>query len=346
MKHSLLTLHCLFLGLLPLSAEVPAQAQEVARLWTMDLAWENDIFGFTDRWYTNGSQITFVSPDLRTLTDDAELPPWAATLVDYGPFSSSSDTLYRFHLSLAQDIYTPRNLETAFPSRRDRPYAGWLRLNGGLRAMDANRMDVVEISLGTTGAPSLSRDVQQAIHVLIDSPDPQGWGNQIPFEPTLQTTWARYWKVREDFGNHFAFDMTPMAGATLGNIYIRATTGAELRFGQHLPHDYGTGQIQLGGRHSVPYRDDDIRRDGEDFGWHVISGFDLSAVGHNAFLDGTFTRDSASVDSLPYVANLRIGFALLYDNFRFSFVENFRSPEFEDQEGWHVFGSMNFGLVF
>ena len=62
-------------------AAAPAQSQEVSRAagdhWTFSLYFENDLFADTDRRYTNGIKLSWVSPDLSDYRDSPELPPWS-----------------------------------------------------------------------------------------------------------------------------------------------------------------------------------------------------------------------------------------------------------------------------
>lgn len=324
---------------------IPESARKAGEYLGINWRWENDVWGRTDQWYTNGAQMSVVFPDYRTFDETG----WGLTehLIRLGPFSETADTLYRYTLSAAQDIYTSRDLSLSNPPADDRPYAGWLRINGGLVSVNPDRMDVVEVSLGVTGDPAIAEHIQQGIHVFLGQ-WPEGWDTQLPFEPTLQLTWTRHWHVREQFSTDYAWDMTPMMGMTLGNIYTYAQAGLDFRIGRKLPYDFGATRIMPGGRQGIPYSDKDLRvRDQDELAAYLITGFDVRAIARNAFLDGALFSDSRSVEKEPVVADFRFGFGIAHEQFRLTFTEVFRSKEFTTQtEDWFTYGTVNLAYLF
>lgn len=327
-----------------LKAEVPTAAEA----WVLDYRWENDGIVGTDNYYTNGWQINYITEDLRPAHQREALPEGVAGwLVRNGPFAQDADALYRWGLHLAQDTYTPRNFETPVLNLNDRPYAGWMRLAGSLRAVTPKRMDVVEVSLGLTGPWSGAEAIQKNVHKWIGNNEPKGWDNQIPTEPTLQASWNRYWHLREDFGNDVAFDMTPRIGMTLGNARTHASAGVEFRGGWYLPYDYGVNGMTGAGTHGVPYSDLDRRlADTADFSIYGFLGGEVRAVARDMFLDGSLLRDSHSVDKEHFVGEFRTGGAVGIERFTLSFATNYRSPEFEKQPTWHLYATFSLAYVF
>ena len=45
--------------------------------WTATLRFENDLFADTDRNYTNGIKLSWISPDLDHFRDSDKLPEWS-----------------------------------------------------------------------------------------------------------------------------------------------------------------------------------------------------------------------------------------------------------------------------
>ncbi|MGF1450722.1 MAG: lipid A deacylase LpxR family protein [Opitutales bacterium] len=307
--------------------------------WKLSVRWENDIFNGTDNYYTNGGDLNATSPEL--ILDGGVLE----TLFAVGPFSQAPGTAYRYNLRFAQDILTPRDYERPTIDPTDRPFAAWLRVAGALRAIEPHRMDVVEVSLGTTGEPALGEFVQDNIHYLIGSPDPIGWDTQVPAEPTLQLSWMRYGRWREDFAHDLAFDIVPSFGGAVGNAHTFGSVGTDLRFGFRLPYDFGHSRIMPASRYGDTFA---VRGDRQfapgEFSVYGVLGFDARIVGRDFALDGALFRDSPSVDKELFVANFTTGIAMQWRRYTFSFRNTYRSPAFDNQPTWHLFGSFNFSV--
>jgi hypothetical protein len=128
-------------------------------------------------------------------------------------------------------------------------------------------------------------------------------------------------------------DFSPRIGATLGNVFTYASTGAVLRYGEHLPADLPATQISLG-----PPRDG--YRGTSQFGYYVWTGADFRAVGHNVFLEGSTYADGGHVQRERFGYDLQLGAAMAWPTARlgFSFVR--RSREFEGQHRPDQFGQL------
>src|SRR6266404_3977956 len=80
---------------------------------------ENDAPFHTDRHYTQGASVSFLSRD-------EALPGWLASISDYLPAIGLHVEARKFGIAAGQEIYTPANLQTSAVISDDRPYAGWL----------------------------------------------------------------------------------------------------------------------------------------------------------------------------------------------------------------------------
>jgi hypothetical protein len=65
-----------------------AYSQEEGLPWTLNVYFENDLFGETDQNYTNGIRFSWVSPDLSSYETDPSLPHW---------LRQANDRLHFFH---------------------------------------------------------------------------------------------------------------------------------------------------------------------------------------------------------------------------------------------------------
>ncbi len=98
--------------------------------WTFTLRFENDLFNRTDRFYTNGIKLNWISPELKWFEDLAwfkkeGLPQqglnWFASVL---PYHKDESRQRNFSLSVGQMMYTPRNTVATTLIDDDRPYAG------------------------------------------------------------------------------------------------------------------------------------------------------------------------------------------------------------------------------
>ena len=322
----------LLLGVL--SAGLLAAMPTPSESWQFSIRAENDLTAGTDNYYTNGGDLAFTSPAFEPVGLSANLVAW-------GPFSSAPQAEHRATFRLAQDIITPIDYTRAEIDPDDRPFAAWLRFGAQLRAIEAHRMDVVEVSLGMTGEPALGEFAQKVVHLFLGSPDPVGWDTQVPTEPTLQLTWVRYGRFREDLDGGFAFDVIPGVGGAVGNAHTYATASTDVRFGFRLPQDFGQSRILPAARYNDTFAlDEALAAKRGAWGMHAQIGFDVRAVAHDVTLDGAVFRDSPSVEKEPFVANFTTGLAMHWDRWNLSFRQVFRSPEFDNQATWHIFGSI------
>ncbi len=307
---------------------------------------ENDkYFAGTDRAYTNGFKLSYLSPDLSTLRSPEVAAPVRLFAEALGRFVPEGHT-YKFGLSFGQNIYTPEDTETSAPVPEDRPYAAWLYGGVALHVLypvvpgRAARLDIFELNLGMVGPSALGEDVQNGFHDLIDVAPANGWANQLRDEPGINLIYERRYRfstaeAREAWGA----DFIPRAGFCLGNVFTYANAGAELRLGYKLPADFGSNLIRPSGD-SAP---DKIRP-----GWGVFlfGAFDARAVARDITLDGNTFKDSPSVDKRPFVADLYGGIGVSSPWIQLRYAQVVRTKEFKGQRDSQVFGSISATVLF
>jgi len=303
--------------------------------WTLLI--ENDLLSNSDRHYTNGVNLSWLSsPD--------EVPAFAREAASWVPFLLAPDGKRRVGYNVGQSIFTPSDIKIREPQPNDRPWAGYLYAGMALLSETPTRLDTFEIDIGVVGPASFAEQTQKAVHQLIGSPEPQGWNNQLKNEPTIALIWERKWREEvlrfSDPDSHFGVDVTPMIGAALGNVYTYATTGLALRIGEDLPSDYGPPRV----RPSLPGSEFFDLQD--KFGWYFFASAEGRAVAHNIFLDGNTFEDSASVDKLPFVADFQVGFAFMINQARITIAQVYRTREFRTQNDPDRFGAVSLSLKF
>jgi hypothetical protein len=173
--------------------EWPVRSGDNASKGTWTLIDENDLFGGTDRNYTNGLQISWLSAK-------NDLPPAIDWASDRLSFLAKPGADWRYGFVAGQTMYTPNDITVATPQPGERPYAGWLFGGLSLTADSGDRLDTIELHAGVVGPASGAEFVQRNWHAQIGSPDPKGWDHQLANEPGLMLVYERKWRNLADFG--------------------------------------------------------------------------------------------------------------------------------------------------
>lgn len=289
---------------------------------------ENDFFAGYDRHYTNGLQAAW-------LVDRSDLP---RILRSAPPVRWSADP--EFVVAIGQRIYTPVDIERDIPDPADRPYAGWLYLLADVRTQNGAIVDHVTAGVGVVGPASGARWTQDLAHRVMGQERAHGWSAQLENEPTVMLGFERTWiAVAAGHLGRRSFDVSPRAGAMLGNALTYANLGLVARYGENLPDDVPAGHISLG-----PSRDG--YRGNATFGWYGWLGVDARAVARNVFLDGSTFRDSPSVDRKPWGYDYQAGVVLAWPRARLAFTVVQRSAEFEGQGSPDRFGQLALSFAY
>jgi hypothetical protein len=332
--------------------EPVAQAYCLQRGDEIQVFIENDSFGSTDQYYTNGikfgcgipagrvSKLFTLPPDalLRQITDGAQ---------------------NHFGLFLGQNLYTPRDISITGPQPNDRPWAAWLYVGAVAQSVKEEvldsgitegRLHTVEVDLGVVGPPALGRQVQSFWHRhIVDAPEPKGWGNQIRGEPGFMVSYLH----KRRYGNRNSVQFVPHAGMSLGTIMTFVRTGGIVRIGRNMT-GFGPDSIEPGGAMLKNARflkeseggAGDVRR---DFEWFAFAGVDGRVIGHNIFLDGSLFRDGPGVQRRDTVYDISAGLSVRLDQLRVSVTRIKRSEEFRTPAGGggrQRFYSVNIGVEF
>ena len=290
----------------------------------------------TDRWYTQGLELNYLSAPIAWTGVAAFLP---SSYLDPGSFRTQ-----RFELVLGQSIFTPENLRLNPPDPRDRPYAGWLYAGAGLyQETDRHSLDHLQLLVGVIGPAALGEQVQNGFHDVISGLNSQvtaaGWGSQLKNEPGVVLTYEHKWRWGTPLGGGFAVDIIPGVGATVGNVFTYGEAGAIVRFGQNLNADYGPARIKPAMSGTTWFDPSQLQG---PVGWYVFVGGAGRAVARNVFLDGNTFVGSARVTKEPLVGDLTGGVSVFWaDVAKLDFVLTWRSKEFVGQPEAERYGGVN-----
>jgi hypothetical protein len=320
---------------------VPARAAETAAEPPLDLRGseiqvfiENDSFGSTDQYYTNGIKIGGGVPANKVIGLFSR-PPNA--LLD----AISDGASNHFGLFIGQNLYTPRDITIAAPQPNDRPWAAWSYIGAVAQSVKEDRLHTVEFDLGFVGAPALGKQVQTFWHdYIVDAPEPQGWGNQIRAEPGLMLTYVH----KRRYGPSTGVQFVPHVGASIGNIMTLVRAGGIVRFGQNMT-GFGPDGIEPGGAmlKNTRRQYDEGRR--QSWEWFAFAGVDGRVVPYNIFLDGSLFRDGPGIARNDTVYDITAGLSARIDKVRLSVTHIKRSEEF-NAGGEQKFYSINLGIEF
>ena len=340
----------IFLALLLTLPALPAFSDETPKKKEVDddesvlsFTLENDLPANTDQYYTNGFRFTW--------TSQVNNVPNVVRSGSEPLLGTGEQT--RWQATFGQNLYTPRDIKLKNPPADDQPYAAWLYGSVGV-INDApyeqdSRFSRVQtsalLSLGVVGPLALGEEVQDFVHDLIGSPDPQGWDNQLNNEPAVLLMLQRRWVFGAPLASYggLRVDAAPHTTLALGNVFTHGAAGLTFRLGDPPEGDYGPPRIQPASPGS-DYFGEVVG--GDRLGWYVFAGAEGRAVARNIFLDGNTFEDSPSVDKNIFVGELSAGAVLTYDDFRIAYTHVIRSPEFEGQNGPSVFGGITVGWRF
>ena len=324
------------------------RCEAAEKLSTFSFYFENDLFADTDRGYTNGIKLSWISHDLACYAKSNILPDWSLPLIHRLPFINEPGLLRNVALSIGQNMYTPAAIEAENLLEDDRPYAGWTYFGIGLHSKNEYRLDSMEIQVGMVGPASFAEHTQKLVHKWSGCQRPNGWDYQIKNEPGFAGIYERKWRfMYGGNGGKFGFDVIPHLGGVLGNVYTYANAGMRARFGWNIPKDFGTSLIRPSGNSNAPLNSKDISiSSNQGFGLYVFAMADGRAVLRDIFLDGNTFADSHSVDKKPFVADFGLGIGLAIHGFKLCYTHVLQTKEFSGQEDEQSFGSITVSFTY
>lgn len=168
--HALIARIGLALALLPLCA----------RADLLNIAWDNDLFTGSDRGYTNGIRLTYLtSPAEASQSEAAQLALAARDTLSFLPALGATDHKHALSFSLRQLMVTPADISRKEPQFNDIPYAGHLSLSSTLWSWNSDSITGFGAHIGVIGPESGAEAAQKWAHKITGSERPEGWDNQL-----------------------------------------------------------------------------------------------------------------------------------------------------------------------
>lgn len=231
---------------------------------------------------------------------------------------------------VGNNFYTPGNKQLATPQPDDRPYAGYTYGGADWKyRRTATVQEVIGATIGMVGPHSYSEQFQNQVHRWLDQNPARGWDNQLEDEVGIILKAERSNNFILQAGN---FDLTTTYGGHLGNVFTQGYGGANFRYGRNLPDPFLSPGVIFP---RLPDSDEL-----SDWSYYLHGGPFVRAVAQNIFLDGNTFVDSLSVDKKPFVFEGRLGFAVEYSRYRFSYTYFYVTDEFKEQTVPNDFGEI------
>jgi len=310
------------------AAEQPANTIQNA----FSLRFENDCMATShrDENYTNGISMALTQKSNGLLGGIWNL------------FGSVEGTRFSTY-ELAQLMFTPTNLRLSNPDPTDRPYAGIIYLGLGTHLAKENSLHSLKLMLGLVGPDAYASDVQGFAHKIFNSTHAQGWHYQLKNEPIFNLIYEyRYRYALTPRDSAFGVEVIPMAGAFLGNYLVQGETDVQLRFGYHLPNDFGTTVLRGSGYLPPPQDDPEYRK----WGVYAFAGAGANLVARNITLDGNTVADSRSIGKNLFLPAGELGATIWSQWAQATFSYVLWGKEFSSQPKREDYGSVLVSFFF
>ena len=312
-----------------------AEAGPTTFTWRMD----NDVYGgaHQDRGYSGGGMLQFTSATLAADESAGDCVPAGMRWIDRGSDWLGRGEARNVTVAMSQGIYTPADRYATELIPDDRPYAGLLFATLGRNVRTGDALATTQLKFGMVGPSSQGQQVQDFMHDIIGRPHFEGWDNQLRDEPVFAVVHERAWRwTGPQYAEGWGWDFGAHAGGSVGNLATHLNGGGRVRFGRHLPDDFGSSPLRPGGENAAPV----LRARPRDWNFHVYADLDARLVGHDITLDGNTWKDSHSVDGEVFVADVTFGFVATQGDWRFAATHTRRTREFAGQEERPILGSL------
>ncbi len=282
---------------------------------------ENDVFSLPqhDRYYTQGLEIDFNANPIYGSND--------VTVLSYG---------------VKNLIYAPSDVSVPYFQQTNRFYAGYTAFTMTKQVYKKDTTVLQQWDFGVVGSYSRSDDIQDWFHERIGSKDPKGWEHQIPNEPVVNYTYTKYDTIYM-LGRYdsWGFKVYDDYGGTFGNAFIWGNAGLNIETGWKPSRNVSINQITVANNK----RNNDLTA-------NLLFGVENRYVIQNITINGSYFQDGPSQDLVPYVVDFKVGSSVgvkrifaTENDFALTYVNVYRTDEFEDQDLGSNYGSITISLT-
>jgi len=317
-------LFCLLTLLLPLLSfaqriDNPVSFRNITGDHYFRIHYDNDFWGKTDYYYTQGYNLELVSPFLKK-------NPLSSVLLRL------KNSRQKYGIAFEHYGFTPTSIKSNQILHNDRPFAGVILLKSFIISTDTlhkSRLSSV-LSTGMIGPAAFAGKMQKKIHSWTGDPEPIGWQYQI----------------HNDFIVNYELNYEKQI-FNLPNIFS-LNTNSQIRLGT-LSDKIQSGATLTLGRFDSPFvpKEKTIRN---NYQLYFYLQPLVSLVGYDASLQGgllnrtsQYTLKSAQINRFTFQNSL--GMVLSVRNLYFEYYRSFLSREFK-QGKTHRWGGIKIGVAF
>jgi lipid A 3-O-deacylase len=304
-----------FLIIFQVAINLHAQVSLVSENRAFSFLYANDVFGQTDKYYTNGVGFAFTLPAMAK-------SPFSLSWLRWKNATTSYHTL-----SFKYDVFTP-DLHKELYS--DRPFASVMMLGSNHQYVlpRNNLMLTSELQIGIIGQATGAGKLQNGLHKIMPGADSVvGWETQIKNDIALNYIFSVAKQVHR---SEYA-EIILGGSVYLGSPYTKIEPHVLLRLG--LMTDYFN---KLNANHLNKWQA------------YLFGDFKPAFVAYNATLNGGPLNPNNPYELAEiehFVLDMEVGAGLTYKSFTLSFGQHFITPEFSGAE-FYAWGELNFMVTF
>ncbi len=301
----------------------------------MNLSWDNDLLTGTDRGYTNGVRLSYLTDTADE--SDGRSAKFARVLRDelrFLPGIGTADSKQAVSLSLRQFMVTPEDITVEDPQFDDIPYAGHLSLSGTLWSWNADTMTGFGAHIGVLGPESGAESVQKWVHKATGSDKPQGWGNQLGTDVVggIQAAHGRK-LLQAGQGGNIEQRVSVIGSALLSSFRTSVKTGLVWQLGRHLPMNFVPDYAGTSSTIALPGSFND-----SGSSWSVYVGLGVEYLGYSYIDDNA---RAYRFDEGPLIGQLGLGATWQWDHLLASVTLRATTSEDERHKDNFSFGTLS-----
>ncbi len=275
-------------------------AQEVV----VGFHFDNDMWDYTDYYYTSGLALEFHHPAIAASPLSAALPGLRSSVNHYS-------------LALQQNLYTPLKLDRDTVQAGDRPFAAWLGLEHRKVSLSPELRRRLEsgLILGVIGPAAMGSAAQDLIH----EDEPVGWANQVANDVVINYSL----RLEQAVFSRRIFDLAVYGGGQAGTLYDNLKAGIVVQAGKSNGR-YNSIFLTSG-------RDGRIK---DRIRYYFSLDLENKLVVYDATLQGgmfnkssVYTLQNGQVNRYVFTGKAGLGIGL--GRFSLELEQAFLSPEFE-----------------
>jgi lipid A 3-O-deacylase len=229
--------------------------------------YDNDFFSATDRYYTQGIQLSVIHRVIKF------------SPLSYSLIRLNKNALNYYGLHFSQDCFTPKSIRYDTLNYLERPFAATFFMSHTLNSLSPEKKIALQtqLDLGVIGPCAMCEEEQKAIHRSLVNIQPLGWENQ------LQTNYIINYRAKFEKGlfNKKHREIIGDAAARLGTLYTDFSVGLTGRMGFFSAYFNNLGM------------DKNAMERKSNFQFYGILKAKVKAVAYNATVQGGMFNDQS-----------------------------------------------------